>query len=170
MSSSRLRTELVALLPRLRRFALSLCRNQADGDDLLQTGIERALAKPPKENVALDRWMFRVIKNIWIDEVRARKIRLDEDVQQAIDLHDRPDGEVVTESQTELALVQRVMRQLPDEQRLALLLVSIEGYSYKEAAEILDIPAGTVMSRLARARKGLAELVSAGDTAMGGAS
>ena len=167
ISSSQLRKELVALLPRLRRFALSLTSNGADGDDLLQAAIERVLAKTPPEDVALDRWMFRVIKNIWIDEIRARKVRSDDGVKQAIDLHDRPDGVAEIEGRTELAQVQRLMQKLPDEQRLVLLLIPVEGYSYKEASEILDIPTGTVMSRLARARAALASLLDTGDGAMG---
>jgi len=151
------RHALVALLPRLKRFCLMLTGSSADADDLLQATVERLLRGSLAKIQELDKWAFRVAKNAWIDEIRARKVRTAISVDDAGD-HQMPsvDGVRAVEASLTMAQVQEAMRALPEDQRSVLVLVAIEGFAYKDAAEILDCPIGTVMSRLARARTALA--------------
>lgn len=164
-----IRREIIALLPRLRRFGRTLTRNQDEADDLVQATCERALARASQwqPGTQLDRWLFRVMRNLWIDDLRKRKLRVvDGDWDNA--LLTIPDGSSANpEQHQELAEVARAMQKLPDEQRELLGLVTVEGLSYSEAAELLAIPVGTVMSRLARGRKALSELLTDGATAPG---
>ena len=161
-----LRRDVAALLPRLRRFARTITRHREDADDLAQLAVERALLRLDQwqPGTRLDSWMFMIMKNAWIDEVRSR-IRRDavllpeeagENVGQAA-------GDWPTERQHERMDVQRAMAQLNDDQRMAVGLVLVEGLAYKEAAEVLGIPIGTLTSRLARARESL-QAVLAGTT------
>lgn len=151
------RKELVALLPRLRRFAYGLTGAIADGDDLVQSACLRALDRIEqwRPGTRLDSWMYRILQNLWIDQLRAgrsREVAMEDEAMAAI-----PGGDQarVIEARLGLAEVRREVGRLPAEQRSVLLLVSVEGLSYKQAAEVLDIPIGTVMSRLARARLAL---------------
>jgi len=148
------RAELEALLPRLRRCARALSRNAADADDLVQTAIERALghAGQLRSDAQLAPWMFGILRNAWIDErrARARRLRVFAPEESAAEVAD-PRQAVPDEA---LALGE-ALRQLPEEQRLAVALVLIEGLSYKEAAHVMEIPIGTLTSRLARAREAL---------------
>jgi RNA polymerase sigma-70 factor (ECF subfamily) len=145
----------LALLPRLRRFAFGLARDPADADDLCQMTIERALRSRGQwlPGSRLDSWMYRIMRNIWIDETRARMRRgktfVDEEQGLAIGASG---GQ---EAMLELSDVDRALAKLPDEQREAVLLVMVEGYSYKEAAEIVGCPVGTLNSRLVRGRDAL---------------
>lgn len=154
--------QLIALLPRLRRFAFSLTGSRYDADDLVQSACERALKNLHQwqPDTRLDSWMFRITKNIWIDTWRSRKAQgrsVDlEEADYAVDNY----GDTKDEARDTLRRVTLAMQNLPDEQRLALTLVSVEGLSYKEAAEVLDIPVGTVMSRLAHARRKLHEFIT----------
>lgn len=150
------RRQMLDALPHVRRFAISLSHSRADGDDLLQSTVERVLKKGVPEDVDMRKWMFRVCKNIWIDEIRARKVRQRAAEGQDITIHNRPESETEIMDKLKLTQVKAAMDNLPDDQRAALSLVAIEGYSYKDTAEILGTPIGTVMSRLARARKNLA--------------
>lgn len=147
------KTEMIGLLPRLRRFALSLTRSAPDADDLLQDACTTALQRWHQYDPAqpLDRWMFRIIRNLWISEIRKRKVR-------------EGQGQVPAEEATELQTVdaddtlnakqlQARVSALPDDLAQPLMLVCAEGYSYREVSELLDIPVGTVMSRIHRARK-----------------
>lgn len=155
--SDNIRTRIVELLPRLRRFAFVLTRDMEKCDDLVQETCLRALASADlwQAGTRLDSWMYRIAQNIWIDRMRAKKVRGEVvDVDQATDLVGS-DGRSVTESRLTLDAVSRSMQSLPPEQQLVLTLVGVDGLSYKEAAEALDVPIGTVMSRLARARKAL---------------
>src|SRR3712207_1964654 len=155
--------ELVALLPRLRRFALVLCRSQSLADDLVQGACERALAHAGSwtPGTRFDAWMFRILRNYWIDHLRRMKAEgMMEDVTTQTQLVGDP-GESPILSRLALAEVQRVIDGLPQEQREVLALVCGEDLSYREAAGILNVPIGTVMSRLARARKRLVELTAA---------
>ena len=150
------RDEIIELLPRLRRFARTITRNPHDADDLVQVTVERALLKfgQWKEEARLESWMFGIMRNAWIDEVRAR-VRRDRVFAPA------EAGENVgtsTSDQDAIAL-QSAMAQLPEEQRMAIGLVLVEGLSYKEAAEVLDVPIGTLTSRLARGRDALAAIL-----------
>lgn len=149
--------ELLALLPRLRRFARGLTHHPADADDLCQAAIERALKSRNQwqEGTRLDSWMYRITRNIWIDNRRAAARRgvhgdIDDGVMQVAD-----DSYNRMEASMELNDVDKAMSRLPDEQREAVILVLVEGYAYKEAADILDVPIGTLTSRLSRGREAL---------------
>ena len=123
----------------------------------MQSTVERVLAKGVPENVEVLRWMYKVCRNLWVDELRAKQVR-----QRA---HERPElreeavvsGEDVVLGELTLRDVERALAELPHEQRAVLALVAVEGLSYKEAAAVLDTPIGTVMSRLARARAAVAQ-------------
>lgn len=150
--------ELIALLPRLRRYALKVCRSPEAADDLIQEACERALASAARASDApFDVWMFCIMRNLHIDRLRRQRTR-----GEPVDADDHPeiageDGRAVTESRLLLDRVAQAIDRLPGEFRDVLLLVCVEEFSYREAAEILGIPIGTVMSRLARARLRLAE-------------
>jgi RNA polymerase sigma-70 factor (ECF subfamily) len=151
--------DLVASLPKLRRFALSLCRRGDVADDLVQTTVERAVQSRDRYDSAtrLDPWLFRILRNAWIDMSRRRLTRGTE-----IDVADAPDaavvdGDRVTEAILMLRKTEAALATLPEEQREVILLVCFEELSYAEAADVLGIPKGTVMSRLARGRAALAE-------------
>jgi RNA polymerase sigma factor (sigma-70 family) len=160
------REQIVALLPRLRRFARTLAGNAHDADDLVQIAVERALAKYAQlqDGSSIAGWMFGITKNAWIDEVRARTRReqLATDADETMRIAD-----LGAEGHVEVIAIEEALLRLPDEQRLVVALVLIEGLSYKEAAEVLGIPIGTLTSRLARARTTLQELLQ--DAARGGA-
>jgi RNA polymerase sigma-70 factor, ECF subfamily len=147
--------DIVALLPRLRRFARTLSRNQHDADDLVQNVVERAWRHidqlRPGANPAS--WMFGIMKNAWIDDRRARGRR--GEVALPEDSGEHP-AVSPGDANTTLWSVSEAMDKLPEEQRLAVALVLVEGMSYKEAAAVLDVPIGTLTSRLARGRTALA--------------
>jgi RNA polymerase sigma factor (sigma-70 family) len=151
-----LHRELVELSPQVRRYAYALSRNPADADDLLQTTLERVLSKPMPEDAELAKWTYRVCRNIWIDEIRSRKVRR----EAAPEIEASPRGEVSTEdtvaARMTLKHAQAGIDKLPEDQREVLAMVAIAGMAYRDCAETLAIPIGTVMSRLARARAALA--------------
>jgi RNA polymerase sigma-70 factor (ECF subfamily) len=161
-------TEMVALLPRLRRFACGLTGSLADADDLVQGACLKALDRIEqwRPGTRLDSWMFRILQNLWIDQLRERRGR--EVAMDPDDLAGRAVGDAARENEARIALgeVRREVAKLPPEQRAVLMLVSVDGVSYKEAAEILEIPIGTVMSRLARARLALGRAID-GEAAAG---
>jgi RNA polymerase sigma-70 factor (ECF subfamily) len=148
------RRQIVELLPRLRRFARTVARNVHDADDLVQLAIERALLKYQqwRPELKFEGWMFGIMRNAWIDEVRSRSRR---DRIFAPEEAGATVGDGNGESQLHLLAVQRAVADLPEEQRLAVALVLVEGLSYKEAADVLEVPIGTVTSRLARGREAL---------------
>jgi len=145
----------LALLPRLRRFAAGLARDPADGDDLCQATVTRALDRRGQwqPGTRLDSWMMTMMRNIWIDEQRARRRRGETFVGEEAGLGVGAGGG--QEEAVELGVIDRALRTLPDEQREAVLLVMVEGYSYKEAAGIVGCPVGTLNSRLVRGRDAL---------------
>jgi len=149
--------ELTALLPRLRRFARGLARDPADGDDLCQATVERALKARDqwREGTRLDAWIYRIMRNIWIDEIRARNRRAQTFAGEEEGLGVGGDGRSAIEAHVELGNVGRALERLPEEQREAVLLVLVEGFAYKEAAEIIGCPMGTLTSRLVRGREAL---------------
>ncbi|OYY71166.1 RNA polymerase sigma factor [Sphingomonas sp. 28-63-12] len=158
-------SELLALLPRLRRFAHALARSAADADDLCQASIERAL-KARDQLVAgtrMDSWMYRIMRNAWIDTTRARSRHGQTFVDEEAGLAIGDAGDKQVEAAVELGYVGRALQKLPPEQREAIALVLVEGFAYKEAAEILEIPMGTLTSRLVRGREAL--LVHLGEAA-----
>jgi RNA polymerase sigma-70 factor (ECF subfamily) len=149
--------ELTALLPRLRRFARALARDAADGDDLCQATIERALKARHQwqDGTRLDAWMYRIMRNMWIDEARARNRRSQTFAGEEEGLAVGDDGDRAIESRVEMGNVARALGRLPEEQREAVMLVLIEGFAYKEAAGIIGCPTGTLTSRLVRGREAL---------------
>lgn len=155
----RFEDELLPHLPRLRRVAYALARNPADADDLLQAGVERALLRRDQwqPGTRIDAWAIRILRNLWIDTVRSRS-RAGETFVPA------ERGDVIgahgeQEMAVEMHNIGRAMGKLPPEQREVIALVMVEGFAYKEAAEILDIPIGTLTSRLVRGRDALLELL-----------
>ena len=149
-----LEREIVGLLPRLRRFARALAHAPADADDLVQLTVERALTRRDqwRAGTRLDSWMFRIMKNAWIDESRSRtrrgRVFAPEEQGETVG----HDGAAAMESRLAASDVDKAMSRLPDEQRLAVALVLVDGLSYKEAAEVLEVPQGTLTSRLGRGR------------------
>lgn len=157
-----LRNDIVKLLPRLRRFALGLCGRYEDADDLVQAACEKALTRlnQYEAGTRLDSWMFRIVQNQWIDLTRSRKTRGDPvDPEEMPEMADDSAHRYV-EERNHLESVLRAMQALPEEQRTVLMLVCVEELSYRDAAAILDVPVGTIMSRLSRARLRLSELVN----------
>jgi RNA polymerase sigma-70 factor, ECF subfamily len=167
--SADIRDQIVALLPRLRRFCLALAGSAADADDLAQSTVERALSRLDQWQVGtrLDSWMFKIAQNQWIDQVRSRGRRgVTIDLDALADTVGQ-DGRHIIENRALVARTRRAMLELPEEQRVLVALVLIDGQSYKEASTILDIPIGTVMSRLARARRSLETMVFGGPETQG---
>lgn len=159
-----LRRQIVDVLPRLRRFCLALARNGAAADDLCQATVERALSRESqfRQGTRLDSWMYRIAQNIHIDEGRRCQTRGAEvDVDMAAGLSG-DDGLQVLEGRSDLAMARAAVAALPEDQRSVLALVVLDGMSYRDAAETLDIPIGTVMSRLARARRAIDARVNGG--------
>jgi RNA polymerase sigma-70 factor, ECF subfamily len=148
------RRQIVELLPRLRRFARTITRDVHDADDLVQLSIERALERYTqwRPESRFESWMFGISRNAWIDEVRSRGRRNRVFVSEEQGEH-VADG--TNQSQLRQLSIQRAVAALPEEQRMVIALVLIEGLSYQEAADALDIPIGTVTSRLARGREAL---------------
>ena len=163
MATERFEEEMLALLPRLRRFARSLTRDQADADDLSQLSVERALTARDQwqPGTRLDAWMYRIMRNIWIAEARARARRAQTFAPEEEGLSVGDDGHEAIERNVEMNDVDRAMAKLPDEQREVIALVLVEGLAYKEAAEILEIPMGTLTSRLVRGRQALVQMLEA---------
>jgi len=153
---SDLRLQIVDLLPRLRRFSYALTGDQDKGDDLVQETCARALSRIEQwvPGTRLDSWMFRIAQNIWLDQCRAHKVRDAVDIEEAYELAG-DDGRTITENRLTLAEVTEGIAQLSAGQQVIIALTCVDGLSYKEAAEILEVPIGTVMSRLARARRAL---------------
>jgi len=153
-SGSRVREELIQLLPRLRRLARALTGHVDDADDLVQLVIERALVRASqwRPDGALDRWVFAIARNAWRDEirsrVRAREVFVPEE-EGAATVDDR-----IAPPAQRVALAE-AMAALPEDHREVVALVLVEGLSYGEAADLLGVPVGTVTSRLSRARSAL---------------
>ena len=149
---------LIAFLPNLRRFAISLCRSPDIADDLVQLSCERAIAHASsfEPGTRFDAWMFRILRNLWIDQLRRDRTS---GPKEDIGLYEGKlagDAGVAPEHRLMLKDVWGAIANLAGEQREVLLLVCVEEVSYREAADILGIPIGTVMSRLARARANIA--------------
>lgn len=161
MEADALRQKILELLPRLRRYAYAITGSRADADDLLQATVERLLTRGAPSDADLQRWAFRVCKNIWIDEARARTVRSTAVAAGRLGDGAEVDGEQVVMDRITFSQVNAAMQALPEEQRAAISLVALEGMSYAEAASILGAPIGTIMSRIARARRALSERLSA---------
>lgn len=155
--------ELVALLPRLRRFAVTLTADLDRADDLVQQACEKALVKQEQWQVGtrLDSWVYRIIQNLHIDELRTQGRRSahlhDDSVDELVDTQ----SAALPERENMLGVLSDLIYELPEEQRAVMLLVAVEDHSYREAADALGIPVGTVMSRLARARTKITAMLEA---------
>lgn len=157
-SEADVREQIADLLPRLRRFGRALTRHREDADDLVQVAVEKALTRTAQwtPGTRLDSWMFRIMQNAWIDEVRARQrsaetFVAEEEAERA--------GAATADSQVDAIAVRKAVARLGDDQRAVVALVLVEGLSYQEAADVLQVPVGTVTSRLARARESLQEML-----------
>jgi RNA polymerase sigma-70 factor (ECF subfamily) len=144
------------IIPGLRRFALSLARNPSSADDLVQSCLERALSSwaGKRDDGDLRAWLFSILYRQFLDAHRRhrRYARMLEFFTGRDDAQPSVERTVMAQSTFD------AFDQLPTEQRALLLWVSVEGLSYKEVAAILDVPIGTVMSRLSRARQALRQL------------
>ena len=155
--------ELLTLLPRLRRFARALARDSADADDLVQAALERALKARAQwaPGTRLDSWMMKIVRNCWIDEMRSRTRRartfVPEEEGEAVGSEAHREIEI----RAEMHAVERAMDSLTPDQREVIALVLVEGLAYREAADLLDIPIGTLTSRLTRGRQALAQMLEA---------
>lgn len=152
-------TQIAALLPRLRRFARTITFNREDADDLVQIAVERALNRSAQweAGTRLDSWIFRIMKNAWIDEVRSRIRR---DAVFAPEEAGEHVGDDFAEAHQQRMAIQKAISLLSEDHRIVIGLVLVDGLPYKEAAEVLEVPMGTLTSRLARAREALQGLLS----------
>jgi RNA polymerase sigma-70 factor (ECF subfamily) len=160
-SRNEVESELAKHWPRLRRFAYSLCRDAADGDDLLQDVAIRALGSAAhwQAGTRFDSWIFRVARNLWIDTLRsrARRDRGRAPAEEAEWVGEDPRPGL--EATIDLKRAMGAMQQLPAEQREVVALILIDGMGYREVAELLALPIGTVSSRLVRGRTALLALL-----------
>ena len=157
------RQALIALIPRLRRFARVLTGSVADADDVVQASLEKAMANlnQYQQGTRLDSWVFRIARNHWVDDRRRAHNRMGhDDIGEMIDLAG-DDGLAVVEANAEARMVRAAVDSLPPEQRDVVALVMLEELSYREAADMLCLPIGTVMSRLSRAKAALAKRITA---------
>lgn len=164
-ASEEFKRAIVAILPRLRRFCASIAGGIDAGDDLLQSTVERALARSGQWQAGsrLDSWMFRIAQNIGIDQARTRKSRGVQVDVDALAEQAGEDGRETVEHRSDLAAARTAFASLPEEQRMVMALVVIDGRSYRETADMLDIPIGSVMSRLARARQAIGKHMGKGE-------
>jgi RNA polymerase sigma-70 factor (ECF subfamily) len=163
MSDTDARIDVTAELPALRRYGLALTRDPADAEELVHETLVRALEKRGsfRHGRPLRPWLLSILHNIFIDGTRRRRTEHEALADAAIlspGHQTAPQDQRVRLNQ----LLDRFMA-LPEEQRAAMHLVSIEGLSYAEAASALAIPVGTLMSRLGRARAALRELENAAE-------
>jgi RNA polymerase sigma-70 factor (ECF subfamily) len=144
-------------IPRLRRYARALTGDRSAADDLVQDTLERALSRFHlwRKGSDLRAWMFTIMHNIYVNQVRSRARQhqesMEESAAESLQAHE-PDW-------VEIRAIGDALERLPEEQRSVLLLVGLEQFTYDEAARILDIPVGTVMSRLSRGRERLRALM-----------
>lgn len=150
--------ELEYCIPALRRYAFTLSQQQDEADDLVQDCLERAIRKQElwQKGSSLRAWLFTMQHNIFINQLKmkARRPELVSTSESLMHIKEPNQPNVIMRD------IHYCMRQLSEDQREVLLLVTVEGFSYKEVGEIMGIPLGTVMSRLSRARKTLQELMN----------
>jgi RNA polymerase sigma factor (sigma-70 family) len=153
------------LIPALRRYAYALMRDHAAADDLVQDTLERALSRwtSRRPDGELRAWLFTILRNLHIDAHRQGQRR---GAHVEIDLADHRETAARQEMALEARDVLAALEQLPEEQKSLLLLIGVEDFSYEEAARILGVPIGTVMSRLSRARQKLRSIVEHGPVAL----
>ena len=156
------RDQMIGHLPRLRRFALAITGDAIEADDLVQETCLKALSNLNQfqAGTRLDSWLFRIAKNAWLDKIKKVSSRTDHvDIDTAPELQD-PTAQEVVEHRAALRDTSRAIAQLPEELSDLLILICIDGRSYEETAQMMELPIGTVMSRLARARRQLHQTIS----------
>jgi RNA polymerase sigma-70 factor (ECF subfamily) len=154
-------SEIENCIPALRRYAVALLRDRQDAEDLVHDCLVRALDKlhTHRDNVDLRAWLFTIMHNLFLNQRRRRRVSPDTETLE------QPDGEDAggTPGDQEDRLLWkemlRVLNSLPEDQRAVIFLVSVEDLSYAETARVLEVPVGTVMSRLARGRERLRQAV-----------
>lgn len=164
MTAADLSAMLPSMLPRLWAFALRISGDRHDAEDLVQRACVRALerAHQLQPGTAPLSWMFSIVQSTWINELRARSVRSrsgmdwDDDFLETV----ADPAARTPEQQAMHGQIVKAVQQLPEAQRVVMLLVGLEGLSYNEAAEALDVPIGTIMSRLSRARQAIGALFS----------
>lgn len=144
-------------IPALRRYAFALLRGRDDADDLVQASLLRAIDRilSRRDNGDLRAWLFSIMHNLFVNQWHNQRVR------DAVMVHDPAADVAVPPSQHDALELKEVFRQLDrlnDDQRAVLLLVAVEGFDYEAVAGILNIPIGTVMSRLSRARDKLRDV------------
>ena len=159
--------ELEVHIASLRRYARALVRDRSDADDLVQEALTRALSRADKFIVGtnLRAWLFTIMHNVHVNQVRSRAAR---PVEVAVDsvVESRMSEPANQEARVELGEMMRVLDTLPAEQRQVLLLVALDGLKYEEVAAVLEVPIGTVMSRLSRAREAVRVRLAGGTPAV----
>ncbi len=165
MSHPSFADSLIDQLPGLRRYAIALVGSVALADDIVQDTIERALRQSAqlREPKHLSGWLRRILHNLYVDEIRRNRVRGKE--QDITTLNDDPELSVAAADNSTIREFVKAVNQLSVEHREILLLVGLQELNYREIAEELNIPLGTVMSRLARARERLRNLMQGNDTA-----
>jgi len=150
-----LRDQIVGLLPRLRRFGLSLTKDLDSADDLVQGACERALTRLDqlRDGSRLDSWLCRIIYTQWIDTLRRRQVRSEKLIVLSRETESRSASSDAGPNFSTSLDVRTALESLPEEHRAAVMLVCVEGYGYAEAADVLNVPAGTIASRVSRARE-----------------
>lgn len=161
-ADEQMRDGVVSLLPRLRRFTRALTGSWHQADDLVQDTIVRAIASwnDATRLIHVEGWMFRIMRNAWIDMQRAKRVRVDYADAIRMKSDTESNGEDAAMARLTLGAVDGALQSLPEDQRTVLLLVCVEELSYAQAAAVLDVRVGTVMSRLARGRSTLRQLLN----------
>lgn len=155
------------LVPALRRYARALLRNRDDADDLVQDVLERALMRwhQRRQAASARAWLFTILHNLAMDRLRQRARRAGSEPVEGV-----PDSQFATPAVQGAGLEQRdilsLVDTLPEEQRSVLLLIGVEELSYADAAAVLDVPQGTIMSRLSRGRERLRRMMDKEEAAM----
>jgi len=155
--------ELEVHIASLRRYARALIRNRSDADDLVQEALARALSHADKfaAGTNLRAWLFTIMHNVHVNQLRNRAARPAEVPVEDV-LEARLSQPANQEARVELGEMMRLLDGLPHEQRQVLLLVALEGLKYEEVAQVLEVPIGTVMSRLSRAREAVRQRLAGG--------
>ncbi|MHB8921261.1 MAG: RNA polymerase sigma factor [Halothiobacillus sp.] len=150
------------LRPRLYRLAFSWCKESFLAEDLVQEAMIRALQKQTqlREDALLDRWVIRILANLWMDHIRShvRDENID-DVADALSVDENQSPDNIHGRDEMIERVRNAVMRLPEMQRIIVTLVDLEEFAYKEVATILDLPIGTIMSRLSRGRQALRNLL-----------
>ncbi|MEM8771298.1 MAG: sigma-70 family RNA polymerase sigma factor [Pseudomonadota bacterium] len=168
MNTTFTETELNNVLPALKRFALSLTKNEDRAHDLVQDSVERALKKSEyfEAGSNLRSWMFTLCKRIFLNDIRKQKSR-----GVAVDIDDAPQSRLSSDASQQMTVECSEMlgcfEKLPIRDKVILSLIVVEGMKYEEAAEALDVPVGTIRSRLSRARTRLKEMTERGGVEVG---